>query len=128
MSVQSVESSSQSHLALSSDRVDLWFLFANEVFATGLTDLYRELLSAHERLQEQRFYFAEDRHRYLLTRALVRIVLSRYVPIAASDWYFKPSAYGRPMIVNDHELASGLSFNVSHTDGLIVLAVTGAGL
>jgi 4'-phosphopantetheinyl transferase len=129
MNSWSVKSSPQPDLALSSDRVDLWFLFANEVFATtGLTDLYRNFLSVQEKQQEQRFYFAKDRHRYLLTRALVRIVLSRYVPIAASDWHFEPSAYGRPMIVNDHELVRSLSFNISHTDGLIVLAITRARL
>src|SRR5262249_6080635 len=96
--------------------------------ATQLTERYRTLLTAAERQQQQRFYFAKDRHRYLLTRALVRTVLSRYVPIAACDWRFEPSRYGRPMIVNDHELVRGLSFNISHADGLIVLAVTCAGL
>jgi 4'-phosphopantetheinyl transferase len=129
MNSWSVESSSPPDLALSSDRVDLWFLFVHDVFATtGLTDLYRDFLTAQEKQQEQRFYFARDRHRYLLTRALVRTVLSRYIPIAASDWHFEPSAYGRPMIVNNHELIRNLSFNISHTDGLIVLAVTRASL
>jgi 4'-phosphopantetheinyl transferase len=125
MSYQSVGSSCRPDLALASDRIDLWFLFANEVSATTrLTGHYRDLLTAQEKQQEQRFYFACDRHRYLLTRALVRIVLSRYVPIAASDWRFEPTEYGRPMIVNDHELVPSLSFNISHCDGLIVLAVT----
>jgi 4'-phosphopantetheinyl transferase len=128
MSLRSVKSAPQPDLALSPDRVDLWFLFTNEVAAaTELTDRYRNFVSVQEKQQEQRFYFAKDRHRYLLTRALVRSVLSRYVPIAAGDWRFEPSAYGRPLIVNDHELVRGLSFNISHTDGLIVLAVTGAG-
>jgi 4'-phosphopantetheinyl transferase len=63
-----------------------------------------------------------------LTRVLVRAVLSRYVPIAASDWRFERSAYGRPMVINDHELIRDLMFNISHTDGLIVLAVTYASL
>src|SRR5215468_8726573 len=129
MTSRSEQSSLWPDLALSSERVDLWFVFANEASAaTELTERYRTLLTAPERQQQQRFYFAKDRHRYLLTRALVRTALSRYVPIAACDWRFEPSAYGRPMIVNDHELVRGLSFNISHTDGLIVLAVTCAGL
>jgi 4'-phosphopantetheinyl transferase len=89
-----------------------------------LTTPYRALLTEAEREREQAFHFARDRHRYLLTRTLVRTVLSRYAPIAARDWRFVPDRYGRPLTVNSHESVSGLSFNISHTDGLIVLAVT----
>jgi 4'-phosphopantetheinyl transferase len=117
--------SSPPDLALSPDQIDLWFLFTDQVAtASELTVRYRDILEEKERLQEQRFHFARDRHRYLLTRALVRTVLSRYIPVSATDWRFEPSAYGRPIVANDHELARKLSFNISHTDGLIVLAVT----
>ncbi|WP_375412431.1 4'-phosphopantetheinyl transferase family protein [uncultured Bradyrhizobium sp.] len=111
-------------LVLSPDRVDLWFVFTDQEAAPELAARYRALLTEQERGQQQRFYFARDRHRYLLTRALVRTVLSRYAPIAAADWRFEPSAYGKPMIVNDHDAVRRLSFNISHTEGLIVLAVT----
>jgi len=120
--------SSPPDLALSPDQIDLWFLFTDKVAtASELTVRYRDFLDEEERRQEQRFHFARDRHRYLLTRALVRTVLSRYIPVSATDWRFEPSAYGRPIIANDHELARELSFNISHTDGLIVLAVTRGG-
>src|SRR6202035_3960023 len=82
-------------LTLSPDRVDVWLLFTDDVAAASeLVDYYRDLLTSQEREKERRFYFAKDRHSYLLTRALVRIILSRYVPIAASDWRFEPDEYG----------------------------------
>jgi 4'-phosphopantetheinyl transferase len=115
-------------LALLPDQIDMWFLFTDQVAtASELTLRYRDILDEKERQQEQRFHFARDRHRYLLTRALVRTVLSRYIPISVTDWRFEPSAYGQPTVANDHELARKLSFNISHTEGLIVLAVTCGG-
>ena len=71
----------------------------------------------------ERFHFENDRHRYLITRALVRTVLSRYAPIAPKDWIFENTPYGRPQIANRHPLAKRLGFNVSHSKGLVVLMV-----
>ncbi|HEX6096247.1 MAG TPA: 4'-phosphopantetheinyl transferase superfamily protein [Thermoanaerobaculia bacterium] len=80
------------------------------------------MLSDEEKEREQRFYFARDRRRFLVTRALVRTVLSRYVPINPADWAFSTNEYGRPEIANAE--AGDLSFNLSHTHSLIVLAVS----
>jgi len=55
---------------------------------------------------------------------LVRTVLSRYVSVAPEDWAFSTNAYGRPHVVNTGATDCGLSFNISHTEGLIVLGVT----
>jgi 4'-phosphopantetheinyl transferase len=84
-----------------------------------------DLLSPPERAQHARFHFEKDRHCYLVTRCLVRTVLSRYMPqIAPQDWVFKPGAYGRPQIANLQPAAQALRFNLSHCDGLVVLAIT----
>lgn len=111
------------NLTLSFDRVDIWLLFASAV-TVNLIDSYRDLLTAEEKHKEQHFYFKRDRISYLLTRVLIRTTLSRYIPIAPKDWHFEPDRYGRPRAVNSHKLLHKLSFNISHTDGLIVLAVT----
>jgi 4'-phosphopantetheinyl transferase len=83
------------------------------------------MLSDEERGRMARFRFEEDRHRYLATRVLVRTTLSRYVDtVPPESWHFTANAYGRPAIADCHDDARGLSFNVSHTRGLIALAVT----
>src|SRR5437763_959951 len=69
------------------------------------------------------FHFARDRRRYLVTRALVRTVLSRYMDIAPREWAFAVNDYGRPLITNAAAAARQISFNVSHTDSLIILAI-----
>lgn len=105
-------------------RVDLWLAFCGDAQETSLLLRYRTLLTVEERAQADRFYFERDRLRYLVTRALVRTVLSRYARIEPADWRFVASEYGRPLIVDAERVASGLSFNITHTSDLVTLAVT----
>ena len=109
---------------LDTHRIDLWYASPADIRDEALLDTYRGLLTEAERAQAQRFYFAKDRQRYLVTRALVRTTLSRYIPIDPRHWVFSPNAYGRPYIANQEALSSGLFFNITHTGNLIVLAVT----
>ena len=111
-------------IPLTSGEIHLWLTLPDEIDEAGLLIAYRALLNAAEKEQEARFYFARDRHRYLVTRTLVRTVLSRYIAVAPRDWMFSTNAYGRPQAVNKGATDCSLSFNISHTDRLIVLGVT----
>lgn len=103
--------------------LDVW-LVQDDIADPGLHAEYRRLLTPEEREQEHRFHFARDRRRYLVTRALVRTVLSRYMDVAPADWRFAPNHYGRPRIINAGREHCGLCFNISHTQGLIAVGVT----
>ena len=110
-------------LTLSPTEIHLWLAFYEEA-DEELHGAYREILEPEEKEREPRFHFAADRRRYLVTRALVRTVLARYVPLAPRDWRFAVNAYGRPEIASPEGRSAGLTFNVSHTRDLIVLGVT----
>jgi 4'-phosphopantetheinyl transferase len=112
-------------IPLTPAEIHLWLVFYGGIAEERLHPAYRALLNAAEREQEPRFYFAADRRRYLVTRALVRIVLSRYLCIDPREWIFSTNAHGRPEVVNPQARDAGMSFNISHTRGLIVLGVTG---
>jgi 4'-phosphopantetheinyl transferase len=122
-----VEPDIDSSLALAPGEIHLWLAHYDETADGPLHARYRRLLDAEEARQHPRFYFARDRCRYLVTRALVRTVLSRYLPVSAEDWSFSTNAYGRPQIANESVADTDLSFNISHTHSLIVLAVTRGG-
>ena len=109
-------------IGLPRDEIHLWLTFdhIDRERAFG----YRLLLNSDERRQEQRFHFEKDRNRYLITRALVRAVLSRYQSIDPRAWVFSTNSYGRPEIDAEGKGAADLCFNVSHTAGFIVLGVT----
>ncbi|MDM5179919.1 4'-phosphopantetheinyl transferase superfamily protein [Massilia sp. DJPM01] len=112
------------HHPLTRQHIDIWLVFYQTLTAPALQAAMLELLNDAERQQQIRFYREDDRLRYLATRALVRTTLSRYAPVAPADWTFIPNDYGRPAIGNAHLDARSLNFNVSHTRGLIALAVT----
>lgn len=92
--------------------------------ALARLDAYRTLLSADEHERMARFVFERDRRAFLLTRALVRTTLSRYVPVAPADWRFIANVHGRPEILDRPAGVADLRFNISHTEGLIACAVT----
>ncbi len=111
-------------LIIEPDHVHLWLTFPDEIQDTCLLEQYVAMLSPQERVQLARFHFARDRHRYLLTRACIRTVLSKYAAIEPARWEFVSSAHGRPGIANHGENIESLSFNISHTAGLILVGVT----
>lgn len=110
-------------LELAPDEIHLWCACHEDIRGPDLEMAYRHLLSPAERTRQARFHFDRDGHRFLVTRALVRTVLSRYASIHPQDWEFATNPHGRPHIANADADCTGLTFNVSHTDGLIVLGV-----
>jgi 4'-phosphopantetheinyl transferase len=108
---------------LRNGEIHLWCAFYDEINDESLLAAYRELMSDSERQIALRFYFPKDRRRYLVTRALARTVLSKYAEVAPKDWVFRANAHGRPEIVNECAAVHNLSFNITHTPSLIILAV-----
>jgi len=110
-------------MALSVGEIHLWLAYYDQI-DEQLDVEYRTLLNDAEALQEPRFYFAKDRKRYLVTRALVRTVLSKYLAVPPREWVFSTNAYGRPEIANTSVSDSQITFNISHTHSLIILGVS----
>ena len=111
-------------LPLPAGDIHLWLCPHGDSGDPALDATYRALLTPQELQQKDRFHFSRDRYRYLLTRVLVRTMLSRYAPIDPHDWRFANGHFGRPRIDGPViEEARGLDFNLSHTAGLIVLAI-----
>ena len=85
---------------------------------------YKSLLTPDELERCDRFVQAGDRARFLLARALVRTMLSEYVPCSPRDWRFRIEEYGRPEVAALPAGAPDLRFNLSHTPGLVACGVT----
>lgn len=85
---------------------------------------YKSLLSAEELERCDRFVHPADRVRFLLARAMVRTMLSEYVPRAPRDWRFRIEEHGRPEVAELPAGAPDLRFNLSHTPGLVACGVT----
>jgi 4'-phosphopantetheinyl transferase len=107
---------------LKPDEIHLYFAFPDEIDDAELLSVYANLMNPAERQRQARFVFEKDRHRFLVTRALIRTTLSRYARIDPAKWRFSTNKYGRPEVMSE-ESFSRLRFNISHTNGLIVCAV-----
>lgn len=111
-------------MMISTGDVHVWCAYCDNITDPLLLSRYHGVLNDNERSQQTRFYFDKHRHQYLVTRALVRSVLSLYAnSITPQQWQFKKNGYGKPYIGNS-DLPIPLRFNLSHTDELIVMAVT----
>jgi 4'-phosphopantetheinyl transferase len=80
---------------------------------------YERLLAADERERYERFRFQRDARTYLVAHVLLRTTLSRYANVRPEDWRFGAGAFGRPHIVGPDKNGCALSFNLSHTRGLV---------
>lgn len=109
--------------ALGDNEVHLWRA-ALDVPAARLRTL-RQTLDADERMRATRYRFQSDRARYIATRGLLRTILSRYLPSEPSTLRFVCNRYGKPFLIGGRE-AGSLHFNVSHSHGLAIFAVTRA--
>jgi 4'-phosphopantetheinyl transferase len=102
----------------------VWLTFPEAISDSSVLEGYRQLLSAAEIDRLGEIGSSRVRHEYLVTRALVRSALSRYVAVRPEDWQFETSAGGRPEIAAPS--GTGLRFNLSHTRGVVACLVTEA--
>lgn len=103
------------------NEIHLWQVNPDKITQAELLNKYKDLLSEDENKKQQRYKFSRDRHDALITRAFVRDLLSYYADIAPSDWRFEKGEKDKPEILNP---PLPLRFNLSHTKGLIICAVT----
>lgn len=80
---------------------------------------FESTLAADERLRAARYLAKQMRDRYVLARGMLRAVLASYVNAIPGALRLAYGLRGKPFLPN-----SDLRFNLSHADGLIVLAVS----
>lgn len=103
--------------------VDVWTVDPTCVSA-ALADDLRDLLTEDERARGERYVRPEDRHTYVVARALLRTTLSRYGPTPPRAWRFVTNEHQCPFVDEAQAGTPRLYFNLSHTAGLVTLAVT----
>jgi 4'-phosphopantetheinyl transferase len=105
------------------DCVQVWTAPSDAVQPERLQH-YRSLLAPDELDRCDRFIHTADRTRFLMARAMVRTMLSEYVPLRPHQWRFRIEEYGRPEVAELPQGAPDLRFNLSHTPGLVACGVT----
>lgn len=106
---------------LHDNRLLLFVLLPDHV-PEHLLHQYLSWLSPAEQQQWRRFYFPQHQREYLLGHALTRYILSAYTECAPAEVLFAKNQFGKPALASNR-----LSFNLSHSAGVSVLALVRGG-
>jgi 4'-phosphopantetheinyl transferase len=108
-------------IALSADRLDVWAVRLEQ--GRALSDKLAPTLSAAERERATQFRLEEPRQRFMITRAALRMVLGKYLGRSAGGVTLENDPQGKPRLASGHD-ADDVHFNVAHSAGLALIAVT----
>jgi 4'-phosphopantetheinyl transferase len=109
-------------LQIPAGHAHVWYAWTESCSDENLA-AYDSLLNDVERRRLGQFAFAALKREFLVTRALCRLTLSRYVPVPPADWGFVTNPYGRPEIDAACSTAR-LRFNLSNCRTLVACIVT----
>jgi 4'-phosphopantetheinyl transferase len=84
---------------------------------------YANTLSPNEHERAQRFRFERDQKHFIAGRGTLRAILGSYLKIKPAQLQFEYGSHGKPILANLPENLS-LHFNLAHSDGLLLVAVS----
>src|SRR4029434_1524067 len=84
---------------------------------------FAPLLSHDEYQRAERFHRPSDRRRFIAGRGILRKIISAYLTLAPAKVRFVYNEYGKPF-VSDDQNRGALGFNLSHSNGMALYAVT----
>lgn len=104
--------------ALPLNEVHVWRLALDQPEA--IWQRLERVLTPDEVARADRFYFARDRRRFVVSRAAVRLLLAHYLALPSGAIEFYTGPYGKPYTSPKLE-ATPLQFNVSHSEEMALL-------
>src|SRR5437867_10140220 len=110
-------------MQLSEDTIHLWYAVPSQLVEPHERGRYLHLLAPDEVARLRRFRSEGNRCLFLVAHALVRLVLSRYLPVEPSEWKFAAGPHGKPEVAGPRSFPL-LRFSLSHTRGLAAVALT----
>ena len=111
------------HIELKPGEVHFFYSVVDEIQSPFLLGKYRGISSKEEQSKIDRYRFERDRKCCLVTRGLIRFVLSQCTHLPPQSFEFIENRYGKPRLktgVTDIPIR----FNLSHAGGLTACAVT----
>jgi len=107
---------------LPQDKVHVWFVDL-PVWEKEAASLLA-LLNQEEQERAARFKFLAPRNQFVISRAMLRQVLARYLRIEARDVHFRTTTNGKPELAATCQVHDDFRFNLAHTAGAAVIAIT----
>ena len=102
--------------------VHVWSFFLEA--STACFELCAYVLSRAERARANRFVDARGRNDFIIAHGVLRMLLARYTQLPASTLVFSSGAHGKPALATASDNGSVISFNMSHSHGRALIAVS----
>lgn len=110
-------------MQLNQDELHVWL--ANlEIASQQLGELERTL-TADEIARADSFYFDRDRRGFTAARGILRAIVASYLETTPAALRFSYTEFGKPRLEGSQNNRD-LSFNLSHSGGLLLIAVAAA--
>jgi len=106
---------------LAADEVHVWRVVLDDLATGGRPAA--GVLSPAEREQAQRFHFDKDRRQYVVSHTALREILGGYLATDPACLRFERSSRRKPELAPEFAPPQ-LRFNLSHTRGMALIAVT----
>ena len=106
--------------ALAQDEIHVWRAIVPE--DRHAAERFQWVLGPDERVRAESFHFDRDRVRFVFRRAWLKILLSRYLAADVANVRITHGRYGKPALSPSVD-APDLRFNLSHSNGMVVVAI-----
>ena len=83
---------------------------------------YQSHLSTDELARADRFRMPHPQSQFIITRGILRILLSRYMRVSPAQLHFETQDQGKPFLMTSSSFP--IQFNVAHTKGIALIALT----
>lgn len=109
-------------MELSQNQIHIWNidLRNNDIDAENL---YNEILSPLEKERADRLKSKQDQQRAIISRGLLRKKLGAYLQKSPKEISFSYNKHGKPFL-NSTDLPMNIKFNVTHSNDLLLYAIT----
>ncbi len=104
---------------IENNNIHIW-LINLEIYKKEINNL-KAILNSEELAKSEEFYYLSDQERFIVGRAILRVVLSYYLNILPKDIVFYYNHYGKPYIVTN--TIDSLEFNITHSNKMLVIAI-----
>jgi 4'-phosphopantetheinyl transferase len=106
---------------LQEGEIHVWYAKLDQSMPS--VDNIKHLLTTAEKSRVERFHFDRDKIRYIGAHAILKILLSYYLDTRPHSINFQAGRYGKPAL-NKIKHKGGLRFNMSHSEGIALYAIT----
>lgn len=86
----------------------------------GEVKAYRSFLNVEELVKANSYRFQKDHDTFVITRAVLRLLLGNYLKSDPSKLHFKYGKKGKPFLDRNH---TSIEFNVSHSGSMAIVGI-----